>query len=550
MREPVIIGTCYVSTAASHTAADKDHHPMKESPPRLRLLSGVGALLAILLGLSGCSGTEKEASTPEGAENEPVALQMQRQLRPPFLDALGTGELFYDINDFQPPPEEDRKPYPVKTILITGRTESSISLRWHDRSSVETSTLLRRRADGSSGWEEAHTYGPVTGFNDVTDQGLDPDRRYCYQFVVSNEHGDSFSPQRCAYTRGATVLPIYRAQLQVETADITNAGTNDRVSVRLNSVPGALTVPTGNVTVMDYGQNDFGSGDNFFYDLELTTLENFTDVTLLSVSKDGDNGLCISAMALWLNNVRVFHEDFGSRPDGCHWLDNSGDHSRRYSVFHDTLRAHPDWQQFGPTVQFAIDRDEIESRMEGMAGHLFSSIDQAQWGNRHGRAWVEASHRDSDTVQVNLDMEGEASYWLNPDIDIDFAVSFRFSERNGQWEFDITTSNLEATADFDWFTETLSFILPCGPVISIAFDEGIPDCITYLEGYIEDRVRDAWQPIAESFAINNPCPADTRPMATVTLTPDIEFSCVEEEGIGPPPVLVIEGGAVVLAPID
>ena len=150
---------------------------------RRSLKTRIYAVLAVCVAMTACSETERRQVSGEGDEDEPALQQMQRRLRPPFLDPLGQGDLFYDPGSFPPPTEEGNRPYPVKTILITARTDSSISLRWHDRSSVEDNTLLRRRKDGGSGWEEAFTYGPVSGFNDIKDEGLEADRRYCYQFV-------------------------------------------------------------------------------------------------------------------------------------------------------------------------------------------------------------------------------------------------------------------------------------------------------------------------------------------------------------------------------
>lgn len=506
-------------------------------------------LLFVLCGLWGCSEPVPDKIVSEGAENEPERQQMQRQLRPPFLDPLGEGDTFHDLGILLPI-EEGRRPYPVKTILITDRTESSISLRWHDRSSVEESNLLRRRQDNSSTWQDALTYGPVSGFNDVIDVGLEPDLRYCYQLVSSNEHGDSYSPQRCAYTKSDIILPLYRAQLRVKTADISKAGTNNKVRVRLNAAPGGLTVPFGNVTVMDYGQNDFERKDDFIYDLELSEIENFSDITMISLSKDGSNGLCVEYLELKLNNLRVFNRDFRDSPEGCQWLDDSNGHSNTYSIFSQSLRAHSDWQNFGPTVQQSIDRKEIESRIEGLVGHLFSEIPKAKWGDRKGRAWVEATYRSDDTVHINLDMEGVVPYWFNSDIDIDFDLTFRMIQESDQWKLDLTTSNFEVSVDFDWFTNTMGFILPCGPVISIVLDEGIPDCITYLEGYIEKRIDAGWQPIARSFFVNNSCLGGFRPMAIVTETPDVEFSCIEIERVNLPDIQVIQGTNVISRGID
>jgi len=508
------------------------------------------ALIAACAGMVACTNDKPQIVSVEGAEDEPTIQQMQRQIRPPFLDPLRQGDLFYDPDRFPPPPEEGNKPYPVKTILITARTDSSISLRWHDRSLVEDSTLLRRRRDGGSGWEDAFTYGPVSGFHDITDEGLDPDQRYCYQFVATNEHGSSYSPQRCAYTNGSDEEKIFRAQLKIKTANISNAETDDKVRVRLNAAPGGLTVPMGNVTVMDYGQDDFEREDLFSYDLELSGITNLTDVTMLSISKDGSNGLCMESIELLLNNHSVYVQDFSNEASKCHWLDNEDGKSNMYTVFHESLRSSPGWQNFQTPIQLSIERDEIESRIEGLIGHLFSSIKEAKWGDKHGRAWVEATYRTDESTSVDLDMEAEIPYWFNADVDIDFSVTVGFKEEGGEWKFKLEVSNLESSTDFDWFTNTMGFLLPCGPVLSVVLDEGIPDCITYLEKYIDERVESSFQPIARSFAVINPCPVGRIPQATVSANADINFACIEEgidDGLD---FIRINGSTVVLEAVQ
>ena len=56
----------------------------------------------------------------------------------------------------------------------------------------------------------------------------------------------------------------------------------------------------------------------------------------------------------------------------------------------------------------------------------------------------------------------------------------------------------EPTVDFDWFTEFLSFILPCGPIVSEIEQQGIPDCITALEDYLGSRIQAGFEPIVKS----------------------------------------------------
>lgn len=474
-----------------------------------------------------------EQADTVGTESEPEAQQMRRRMRRPFADnLLGEGGVILDV----PPSEEGRSPFPIKTILVISRTGSSITLRWHDRSEVEDGTRIRRR-QGNSGWQEVANLGPMDGFNDFTDTGLSPDTLFCYQFIAFNEHGESFSPQRCAYTRGAESRAVFRAQLVVTTADVSGAGTNDRVRVRLNSPPSIYT-PSGNVTVVDYGQDDFERGDRFVYDLELNRLTNLEDVTLLNVAKEGSNGWCIEDLSLLINNRVVYAETFGATADSCLMLDDSGGHMTMHTIGHGALRAHTGWQAFVQTFPLAFDREEIESRIEGMVGNLIAGDARVTWGDRNGRAWVEATPKNRETVHIDLDLEGE-TWWVNPSIDIDFDIIFRFTLRDGQWELDITTANLEADVDFDWFTETLSFILPCGPVASIVKDEGIPDCISALEDHIEGEIRRGWQPIAHHFVAGTPCPPGQHPEVTVNEfggeLSSVSFACVEDDP-GPPDV--------------
>jgi hypothetical protein len=465
--------------------------------------------------------------TTVGSENEPVIQQMRRRLRP----TLGGGPLEGGIVVDVPPREEGGPPFSIKTILVTDRTSSSISLRWHDRSNVEDGTRLRRR-EATGGWQDVQSFGPSSGFNDVTDTGLSPDHLYCYQFVGFNEHGESPSPQRCAYTRGAEARTVFRAQLTIQTADVENAGTNDRVTVRLNSPP-SIFVPSGNITMVDYGRNDFQRGDRFTYDLELTALADLEDVTLLHLSKSGGDGWCLERLELSINNRRVFARDLARGDDPCLWLDTGGERSTSLTVTHEELRSHADWMAFVQTFPLAFDRDEIESRIEGTTGHFLAGNEDADWGDRLGRAWVEATKKTDEMVHIDLDLEAEVP-GNNPSVDIDFDVTFRFTLRDDEFELDITTSNLETDVDFDWFTETLSAILPCAPIAGVASRQVIADCIFALEKYLEDEIRRGWQPIARHFLAGTPCPAGSHPEARVNdfegeLT-NVSFGCALDEG--------------------
>lgn len=99
------------------------------------------------------------------------------------------------------------------------------------------------------------------------DTGLQSDTFYCYRVRTENAFGSNVTPvdnQACGYTRVSgsrleeeekdTPVPVWRVQVTIRTADVSNAGTEDAVQIRLNS-PLSLSrySPRGNETWLDYG---------------------------------------------------------------------------------------------------------------------------------------------------------------------------------------------------------------------------------------------------------------------------------------------------------
>src|SRR5437016_14475187 len=48
------------------------------------------------------------------------------------------------------------------------------------------------------------------------------------------------------------------------------------------------------------------------------------------------------------------------------------------------------------------------------------------------------------------------------------------------------------------YTTLFRSILPCGPVLSEIEQQGIPDCVTYAEDYIANKVKAGFTPIVQS----------------------------------------------------
>ena len=389
-----------------------------------------------------------------------------------------------------PPP-----PPPTAPVMVS-RTAGNIRVRWNGPTVSGQSYQLQH-------WTGATWAGltSVVAGSTFVHSGLAPDSKHCYR-VRSTPSGLN-SGYNCAYTSDGTGRQVWRIQLEVHTASVGDAGTDDSVNVALNEYS---IGPGSNLTWMDYGRDDREGGDTFRYDLNLDDIALFSDINKIQLNKVGTDGWCIADFRLLVNERAVYSESFSALPGGCLWLDGNDGHVNTYTVDHTKLRAHPLWQgyvepfrvSFDPFQNVAtltIPRAETESRIEGMIGHLIHGT-QAHWGDKHGRAYVEADPSGvNDRLKLDLDLEASVDYWFDPELDIDFDLHYTAGCSTDQTRAlaGVTTENLEAHVDFDWFSEFLSglFILEC--------EVGVGgDCISKLEHFIEDRIEASFTPISQS----------------------------------------------------
>jgi hypothetical protein len=404
------------------------------------------------------------------------------------------------------PPSSEDPPVAPKTVTIVSRQADSIGLTWRDASDHETANVVERRI-GSGPWQDRATFGAVSGWTDFVDDDIQPDTEYCYRIRSSNAAGTNRSQKRCAYTPDGTNRQLWRAQLTVGVADVSNAGTDDAVVVRLNSPGTAHYLPALHETWTDYSRDDFERGSRFTYDLVLDGLTEFSDITMLSLHKDGTDGLCIEDVELIINDVPVFDAAF----DSCHWIDGDDGHSDTLTFFHDELRAHPHWQSYEtPYPPFEIPREEIVSRVEAMVGHSIHGTD-LYWGNSYGNHAVEVGYVADDRLHVNVDLAADAPLG-DPDVGVDFDLALSVTCSGDDVELDIRTENFDVHSTYGFYSNLGQQFL-C--VVDGQWDW---DCI---EETIEDDVRSGWNPVglATEFSAGGICPS-------VSATPrgDIEFS--------------------------
>jgi hypothetical protein len=219
-----------------------------------------------------------------------------------------------------------------------------------------------------------------------------------------------------------------------------------------------------NSTWLDYGRNDFERRDEFTYDLQLTSVRRIGDIRYLEIAKDGSDGWCLKRVELHVNNRPIFTHDFGTP---CLWMDNDNGHRRSTRISGATLHNHALWRGYRQpgiveTARRGLPRDEIESRIEGLVGHL-STNSPVDWGRIYGRP-VEASRKDSRTLHVDLDLMYDTVF--DPEIDVDFDL--RITCNAGAYS--ITVMNVKVDVDSPWYSEILGIGLVVDKVGNSMFD--------------------------------------------------------------------------------
>jgi hypothetical protein len=106
---------------------------------------------------------------------------------------------------------------------------------------------------------------------------------------------------------------VFRAELRLETASISDADTNNDISVKLSFY---------NDTWIDHARDDFERGDNHLYDLLLDNISRLSDIQYLRIRKSGTDAWCIKSIQLIINRGMLFSRTWPGAE--CHWMDQGG----------------------------------------------------------------------------------------------------------------------------------------------------------------------------------------------------------------------------------
>lgn len=207
-------------------------------------------------------------------------------------------------------------------------------------------------------------------------------------------------------------MPVWRAQIVVQMADVANAGSDDSVS---------LSLAGDNWTGLDSGEDDFERDRRYVYELSTTSIARLQDIEYLRISKAGSNGIALKAILLYINGQKIFEREF---PGAAYWLENGGGWSNTLTIASYELRNNNAWLGFAQSSpDTVLSQLEIERRVEGAIGSelTFGQSSFLDWGKKEGGRYVEVSRLDYNTIRVDLDMEkgGKA-------VDVDFKMDVSF----------------------------------------------------------------------------------------------------------------------------
>jgi len=101
-------------------------------------------------------------------------------------------------------PSEPTAPDEPSNLVVTGKTDSQISISWTDNSDNEDEFIIERKLGASGTYAVLDSVSAnVTSYDDP---GLDSETEYCYQVKASNAIGDSgYSNEVCDETTGGCV---------------------------------------------------------------------------------------------------------------------------------------------------------------------------------------------------------------------------------------------------------------------------------------------------------------------------------------------------------
>lgn len=230
----------------------------------------------------------------------------------------------------------------------------------------------------------------------------------------------------------------------------------------------------------------------FTYDLDLTEVSELTDITMLTIEKQGTDALGIASISLQVNGVEVFDKFFGETASTCLWIDEGDGYFPNYTIFHSELRAHRKWQAYigsPPQPSPIISNAEVVSRVEGVIGDFLHGKKLYWDEDAFHPVLVAAEKLDDRTLKVDVDLRADVDFIPDPKIDVNFDLRFEFECEVGAETATATLTVKTRNPRINWDApDWLTLIVPELAVIREVGEVGLLEPPATLLGLITDRI--------------------------------------------------------------
>lgn len=253
----------------------------------------------------------------------------------------------------------------------------------------------------------------------------------------------SLIAQQPSFTRPASIedVPVYRLQVVFTTANVEDAGTDDKVYIQLNS--------SMRPYYLDYGIDDRERNTKKAYDILDPSIRHIRDIKHLNITKMGTDGWAIAKVELRVNGDKVFEKSYSTPRN----IDGNDGHQPTLNFTTSQLRGSLWSFSQVPNIHIpplTISKTDLVSMVEGFVGNYIRYIPDAtvNWGDKGGintlfGSAVEASYRNSQTLTFDLDLQVSTD-GPNPELDVDFDLVVSCSDGKVQ----ISAENGKANINF------------------------------------------------------------------------------------------------------
>src|SRR5262245_61405161 len=206
--------------------------------------------------------------------------------------------------------------YTLQRSMHTSTGLSDVVVRWRDTSAADTSTLIER-ANSAGTWSTLATINQaLDGPQVYTDKNLPADSEWCYRIRIRGaNNAEVVTLPRCVVTQKLNDVGVFRAQLRIRVANVSNGGTDGRVAVALQGGP--FDIPTGSYTGLKTAIDDLEAGSDVVYDLIQDGITTLRDITRIGVYTGSTDAFCVSQIQLIVNTAVAFDRTWGNTATTC-----------------------------------------------------------------------------------------------------------------------------------------------------------------------------------------------------------------------------------------